>query len=171
MYDVYLDSKEARKIEGYPRGQPLSSNVFVHIEDVKLTAPAPDHRRPWLSEDSRLNAYIMVDSIKGAILSGLELLSLYNRRAERELRAQNRRNRNSAIPAVPHIPEPLLDPNLPRELVTGVMILMPSANRPSSGKHEKWEEEQLPYVAIGIKDKQWKGRIDVDGGPESSVAS
>ncbi|KAG8942552.1 hypothetical protein FRC00_011769 [Tulasnella sp. 408] len=148
---------------------PLASNVNVHVGDAKLppSHPAPQ-RQPWLSEASRMNSQVMFDSIKGAILSGLELLSFYNRRAERELRARN--NGRDDLVVVSHIPEPPLDPNLPRELVTGVMILMPSVHRSSHGKQENWEEEQLPDVAIGLKDKEWKGRIDAKDGVESSVA-
>ncbi|KAG8982431.1 hypothetical protein FRB90_006794 [Tulasnella sp. 427] len=138
---------------------PLSSNMFVHVEDAKPASTqqaAPSQRRSWLSEDSRLNFLVMVESIKSAVLHGLELVSLYNRRAERDLREMNDRNR--AAVSASEIPDAPLDPTLPRELVTGVMILMPSR-----GKLESWEEDQLPDVAIGVKDKEWKGRIDVDG--------
>ncbi|KAG8895349.1 hypothetical protein FRC00_007598 [Tulasnella sp. 408] len=162
MYEVYLDNKEAKKMGrdvGWNDIMPLASNVNVHVGDAEL---APSHPTPpreaWLSEASRMNSQVMFDSIKSAILYGLELLSLYNRRAERQLRA-----RNTDLAIVSHIPEPPLDPNLPRELVTGVMILMPSVHRSSHGKQESWEAEQLPDAAIGLKDKEWKGRIDVKG--------
>lgn len=174
MYDVYLNGKEARAIGrdiGWNEIMPLSSNVFVHVSDVELTTPATQptpQRRPWLSEDSRQNFDVIVDSIKVAILHGLELLSLYNRRAERELRSTNRRP--SARSAASDTPEAPLDPSLPRELVTGVVILMPSVPRTLGARHENWEDEQLPDVAIGIKDKEWKGRIDVKADPESSIA-
>ncbi|KAG9022343.1 hypothetical protein FS837_006444 [Tulasnella sp. UAMH 9824] len=168
MYEVYLDSKEAKKFGrnvGWNGIMPLASNVNVHVGDAEL---APSHRatqnQPWLSEASRLNSQVMFDSIKGAILSGLELLSLYNRRAERELRARNNDRHDLAI--VSHIPETPLDPKLPRELVTGVTILMPSVPRTSNGKQESWKdsEERLPDAAIGLTDKEWKGRIDVKAG-------
>lgn len=135
MYEVYLDGKEAKKIGrdvGWNEIMPLASNVNVYVGDVGL-APSEPHpasqRQPWLAEDSRMNFQIIVDSIRGAVLSGLELLSLYNRQAERELRRTRNNDRHALALAASLIPEPPLDPNLPRELVTGVMILMPSVPR------------------------------------------
>ncbi|KAG9020734.1 hypothetical protein FS837_007923 [Tulasnella sp. UAMH 9824] len=134
---------------------PLASNVNVHVDGAEL---APSHRatqrQPWLSEASRMNSQVVFNSIKDAILHGLELLSLYNKRAERELRARN--NDRHDLATVSHVSELPLDLSLPRELVTGVMVLMPSVPRTSNGKQESREEARFPDVAIGLKDSEWK---------------
>ncbi|KAG8895348.1 hypothetical protein FRC00_007597 [Tulasnella sp. 408] len=166
MYEVYLESKEAKKIGGdvgWNGIMPLASNVNVRVGDAELASshPKPPRER-WLSEASRLNFQVMFDSIKSAILSGLELLSLYKKPAERELRARNNDRDDPAL--VPHIPEPPSDPNLSQELVTGVMILMPSVPRTSHRKQESRGEERLPDAVIGLKDQEWNGRIDVKDG-------
>ncbi|KAG9020755.1 hypothetical protein FS837_007905, partial [Tulasnella sp. UAMH 9824] len=172
LYEVYLDSKEATKIGrnmGWNDIMPLASNVNVHVDGAEL---APSHRatqrQPWLSEASRLNSQVVFNSIKNAISHGLELLPLYNRRAERELRASNNDRDDLAIAS--HVLEPPLDPSRPRELVTGVMILMPCVPRISNGKQESRAEERLPDAAIGLKDKEWEDHVKLHDVPDEYLA-
>lgn len=103
-------------------------------------------------------------AIKGlghGFLVGLDTLAFYDLHAAEQRRLEAARQR-----AKESDEHETIDPRLPRDLVAGIMIAMPSSPRPSHAQQQPqpevgaYEDEQLPDVAIGVMEKRWQGGVD-----------
>ncbi|KAG8955693.1 hypothetical protein FRC04_007684 [Tulasnella sp. 424] len=161
MYTVYLEKQEwaeQRQITGWSEIMPLSSNLVVKSEKSNPTADAE------LGSGAHGAIQKTKAAIKGlghGVLVALDTLALYDLHAAEERRREAARQR-----AEESDERETIDPRLPRDLVAGILIAMPSSARPPHAQQQPqpevgaYEEEQLPDVAIGIMEKSWQGGVD-----------
>ncbi|KAG8896018.1 hypothetical protein FRC01_012074 [Tulasnella sp. 417] len=158
MHTVYLDKKvwaEQQRTPGWEGIMPLSSNFVVKPEEPSVTEDVEPESGP--SRAIRKTGAAL-RSIGHGTLVVLDALGLYDLFAAEQKRLQAARERAEEAG------EEVIDPRLPRDLVAGIMIAMPSRSKTSheqqSASHEIEEREQLPDVAIGVLEKRWQAGVD-----------
>ncbi|KAG9043698.1 hypothetical protein FS837_009237 [Tulasnella sp. UAMH 9824] len=138
MHTVYLDKKSWAEHLRTPRWEgimPLSSNLVVRPEETSLAGDAEPE-------------------------SGPHAIGFYDRFAAEQRRLEAARKQAEEAGE-----EEVVDPRLPRDLVAGIMIAMPSRSKP---RHEQQkpesefeeDDERLPDVAIGVLEKRWQAGVD-----------
>lgn len=157
MYTVYLDKKswaEEQERTGWEGIMPLASNLVVRPEERnQATVGEP--------ESAIQKTKTALRSFGNGVLIVLDALALYDRFAaeQRRLEAAKKREEEAGKNEV-------IDPSLPRELITGIMITMPSSSKPSNARQkqeldvEVYEEEQLSDMVIGVMERS--SRVGVD---------
>ncbi|KAG8892511.1 hypothetical protein FRC01_014121, partial [Tulasnella sp. 417] len=154
MHTVYLDKKvwpEQQRTPGWEGIMPLSSNFAVKPEEPSVTEdvePESGPSRAFRKTGAALR------SIGHGTLVVLDALGLYDLFAAEQKRLEAARERAEEAG------EEVIDPRLPRDLVAGIMIAMPSQSKTlqeqQSASHEIEERVQLPDVAIGVLEKRWQ---------------
>lgn len=135
---------------------PLSSNLVVKPVETSLTGEVELESGPRRAIQ-RTEATLK--SIGHGILVFLDAIGFYDRVAAEQKRLEAERKRAEEAG------EEVVDPRLPRDLIAGIMIAMPS---PSKAEHDQQNpesepeeyDERLPDVALGVFEKPWQAGVD-----------
>ncbi|KAG8982432.1 hypothetical protein FRB90_006795 [Tulasnella sp. 427] len=160
LYTVYLDWKGPEESHCRDEGERLVADEWEAIMPISANlAPKPEEPGSGMSIDATpqptsrqagRSTKSIFKSVKRGVLVVLGALALHDRFAaeQRQLETERRRRVDA---------EAAINSKLPRELVTGIMIVMPSSLK-HSDKQQKSEsvlyEEPLPEVAFGVVERR-----------------
>lgn len=161
MHTVYLDKKgwaEQQRTPGWEGIMPLSSNLVVKPEEPSLTGEVDPESGPRRAIQK---TGTVLKGIGHGILVVLDTLALYDLFAAEQKRLEAARKRAEEAGEEQEV----IDPRLPRDLVAGIMIAMPSRSKPWHEQQKPEPEveehdEQLPDVAIGVLERRWQVGVD-----------